>query len=321
MEIQINKIKPNPYKKFINKGKLNQNQVDKLKESIKHGTLPSTFCVNKKNELCFGHHRLEAFKQEGVKKITIELRDYTDEQMLIDLVRENLTQRFNEFREELDSVLLAKDYLENRPTGGQFKATHKDETGAREIAKFLSKEGKAISKSKVADVLKIHKNLAPEILDKVTKYKGAEKKDEGVTIKQAQALSNILDKKEQKDLMKAMKNSREQLGWKQKELIKKYEKAPENIKEKICLGVIDLADVKIAKNFGTTEELFADKVAEVQSLFQSLGRKLESLNLAKLTKHQNEILQRTITINFKKRIIPFLIKLWKDKGKVVFEIQ
>jgi len=78
---------------------------------------------------------------------------------------------------------------------------------------------------------------------------------------------------------------------------------------------------RLQKNFGTTEALFADKVAEVQSLFQSLGRKLESLNLAKLTKHQNEILQRTITINFKKRIIPFLIKLWKDKGKVVFEIQ
>jgi len=327
MEIELNKIKPNPYKKFINGGKLQQEQIDKLKESIKHGTLPDIFYTNKEYELCYGHHRLEALKQTGIKVVKIEIKDYSDEQMLIDLVRENLTQRFNEFREELDGVLLAKNYLEEhlRPSGGRSPHTRPDqEIGAREIAKFLSKDGKTICKSKVAELLKIQEKLSPKILEKVTKLKGTEnqKDKEKVSIKQAEALSTIEDKKEQEDLLDAMTESREQLGWKQKELIGKYKKAPEEIKKKVRKKEIDLADVKnYSLNSGEIKHSELDKF---KGLFINFGNALINFDLKfleKINEIQNEHLQRSIQIVLQKQFLPVLNKLYKSKGKIVFEIQ
>jgi len=63
------------------------------------------------------------------------------------MIVENLVQRGNEFREEMDSVLLTKRYLEKnsvKVAHAVKKQGHFQGIGAREIAKFLSKDGKVI---------------------------------------------------------------------------------------------------------------------------------------------------------------------------------
>jgi len=121
-EIEIEKIKFNPFKKFINGGKLNPEIIEKLKESISHKTLPEIFSVREKDgnyELCFGHHRLEALKQVYGKthKITINIVNYDDETMLIDMVRENITHRDVDYQDKKESIVLAYNWLNSKCDG------------------------------------------------------------------------------------------------------------------------------------------------------------------------------------------------------------
>jgi len=259
IQIEVNKIKPNPFKKEIGKGKLNEEQIQKLIEGYKQTTFHENLLArkNKKGEveLVYGHHRLEAVKRVYGKthKISINIVDFNDEQMIIDLCRENLTQRWNEFRQEMDTVLLIRKYLEQKFCKGGLQKVKtggrpKEPADSRTIAKFLSAEGKTISHSKVADLLRMNENLDKKILEKVQKFRGAEGQEEGVSIKQAEALSKIKDKKEQKDVLKAMKRSDEKLGWKQGQAITEYLKASDKTKEELRKGELELEDIKI-ENF------------------------------------------------------------------------
>lgn len=70
IELEVGVIKPNPFKKFINKGKLDEERVAKMGESLEHGTLPMIFSVRKTDkgyELCSGHHRVKAIEKKKGK--------------------------------------------------------------------------------------------------------------------------------------------------------------------------------------------------------------------------------------------------------------
>lgn len=82
--------------------------------------------------------------------------------MLLDMIRENLTHRGDDYRDLADSVMLAKRWLENNSSsvkdlystikGGYH--THKvKEIGARQVAEFLAKQGKALSHATVSKVI------------------------------------------------------------------------------------------------------------------------------------------------------------------------
>jgi hypothetical protein len=177
VEIAIKDIKPNPFKKFINEGKLDAERVEKLKESIEHGTLPEGFTCRKfggEFQQAFGHHRLDALKQVKGKdyKVQCSIVDYSDEQMLVDLVRENITQRDSDFSDTEGSIVLARNWLQSGANDvKQFYNTVKGKKGFqavqlpdsfRSIAKFLSKNGKAISHEKLF-VKKPHNVLCSSI--------------------------------------------------------------------------------------------------------------------------------------------------------------
>ena len=130
-----------------------------MKESIEHGTLPEIFTIRKSDnyyELCFGHHRQEAIirKKNKNHKVLGHVVERTDEQMIIDMARENLTQRSDDFREERDTVLFVKGYLSDKQPSvmhhdkrGKFQKGVKNIShgiGARQIAEFLSKNGKVV---------------------------------------------------------------------------------------------------------------------------------------------------------------------------------
>lgn len=119
MKLKISELKPNPYKKEINKGEFDEETIAKITINLDELGLMSPLPVfKKKNQffLVFGHHRLEALRRKHGNDylIDVELKDYSEDQILRGMVVENLTQRNNEFREELDNLLAIRKYLQNK---------------------------------------------------------------------------------------------------------------------------------------------------------------------------------------------------------------
>lgn len=317
--MKIKDIKPNPFKKRINGGKLNPEIVDKLKESIEHGTLPKRFVMRKGNELVFGHHRLEAFKQVygDSFEVDVDWVDYTDEQMLIDMVRENLTQRDTDFHDEESSVVLAREWLEGHPNTwcppvGQHGGNRAEHPGSREIAKFLSRQGKVISKSKVTEILNIHENLDEDIKKDVKKHRGNEKKE--VTIKHAQALST-LPKEDQKPVLKALKRSREQLGWKHDRLVREYKKASDKVKDMVKSGEIDIDDIKLYEKADKPIKIqptSEKQVREVIKDMMKIGKDVEFIMLNAYLTEQQKAKFRILVKAWAKEFIPKVLK-WLEE--------
>ena len=119
MKIKLKDLKPNPFKKYIHDGKFDKERLATLNESLEHGTLPQHFRVRKKNETyeqCSGHHTLEVLRKKygNEYKVDCEVVSFSDEQMLIDMVRENITQRDTDFQDTRESVVLARGWLQSK---------------------------------------------------------------------------------------------------------------------------------------------------------------------------------------------------------------
>ena len=116
--------------------------------------------------------------------------------------------------------------------------------------------------SKIADTLCIAENLDEELLEDVKKqsHTTGEKEDDGtIGIKVARALANIKDKKEQKFLSKAVKQSREQHGNQVTKNITAYKNAPDEIKQQVRQGKLDIADVEEASITYTRENEYEEE--------------------------------------------------------------
>ena len=258
MKIKLSELNPNPFKKHINDGKLNQDRVEILKESIDHGTLPEHFFARKNNghyEVTSGHHRIEALKQIKGNSYPVDVTvvDFIDEQMAIDMIRENLAQRSDDFREEKDSIILAEKLLKERVErkGALHSKTHggdrrSQECGSRQIAKFLSKKGKMISHNKVATIKKIIDKIHPDIQAEIEHSINQHDAENG-SISKSIALELIIieDKEEQKALIEIIKKSdRGHKYW--RKYLPIYKQAPEDIKQQVRQGELDIADVEDA---------------------------------------------------------------------------
>ncbi len=260
MKVKIKDLKSNPFKKFISGGRLNSETIARLKESISHGTLPITFSarkVGKENQLCFGHHRIEAFKQVHGKDFEVEVNfvDYNDEKMLVDMVRENINQRDVDYQDKKESVVLAHNWLGSKvKTVKRFDSLKKTgfhpkgikggseplEDSHRSVAKFLSKEGKSVSYETVRNYLNIHFNLDKNIEKKVGKIVNGKNKEEKKPIWHGVTLAKFKDKKEQRDLDKVIEESQEQRRNQMSTLITSYKQLPKKEKEDIREQKIDI---------------------------------------------------------------------------------
>ena len=116
MKIKIKDLNPNPFKKEINKGKLNSEIVRKIQANIKElglmGALP-VIKKDKKFHLIAGHHRVEALKQSFGKDYEVEctLHNYSEENILRGMVVENLTQRADELVEVTENLGAIRKFL------------------------------------------------------------------------------------------------------------------------------------------------------------------------------------------------------------------
>jgi len=92
MNVSITSIDANPWRN-LSKYPFVESKVDALVRSIKDVGLWEGIIVRKvgnRYQLAFGHHRWKAAKKARLKKISVIVRDLTDEQMLQFMGRENL---------------------------------------------------------------------------------------------------------------------------------------------------------------------------------------------------------------------------------------
>lgn len=262
IELQVNKIKPNPFKKYINNGKLDEDILVKIEESINHGTLPMHFTVRESNglyELSSGHHRVEAIKRKKGKdfKVQCTIVDFSDELMLVDMIRENLTHRDSDFRDVKDSVVLARTWLQSKAQRVERfntlypeiikgkKGFQQVDNSSRSIQKFLSKQGKTIHYSTIKNYLDIHDKLDPKILEVVGKTESAtqEEKQNKLGVRLATKLASV-DKKDQLPLYDQIKKSKlnsDILSGK----ISAFKQADKTIKNKILSGEENLENIDV----------------------------------------------------------------------------
>jgi ParB-like chromosome segregation protein Spo0J len=89
--VSIDKIDPNPMRR-LKKYPYNEARVENLQDSIASvGFFEGVHARKKGNryQLAFGHHRTEACRRLGIKKILLLVKQYTDREMLKLLSREN----------------------------------------------------------------------------------------------------------------------------------------------------------------------------------------------------------------------------------------
>lgn len=280
MKLKLSELNPNPFKKHINDGKLNQSRIEILKESIDHGTLPEYFTARKNNgkyELTSGHHRASALKTVKGNSYEVEVGvvDFTDEQMLIDMVRENMTQRDTDYHDTSESVVLARNWLQSGETDvKQFNSHLSDGRKAppqnqpqpdsyRSIATFLSKNGKTVSYATVKNYLDVRDKLSPKLFEKIKKLSHAtaeHKEDQVVGVRIALKLATFDDYNEQEDLFDALKDSKEQHGNLQTKNLTTYRNAPDEIKEQVRQGKLDIADVEEAIIILTRDDEYDEEI-------------------------------------------------------------
>ena len=289
--IKLNKIKPNPFKKFINDGKLDEEVISKLMEGYKQTTFHVNFKArnnsNNDVELIYGHHRLEAAKRflgnnHEIKLDVYSNEEFNDEKMLLDMVRENMTQRGEDYRDMADCIKLAKKWLEGNRTVKQLdssKQTHKTEISSRDIANFLSNQGRSLSHSQVQKHMLIETKLDPELKKKVEMgTAGGKVADNKIGLEVASYLSEF-DKPEQKMLYKKI----EKLGVnrvKARELLSEFKNASKEIKAEVKRGKVELKDVHIEK--------FKEKIKEKAEKIKKSKKGKEELQIKELQKFMRE---------------------------------
>ena len=244
-EICLKDIKPNPFKKDINNGKLNEEIIQKLIEGYKqttfHENLVARESKNGDIELVYGHHRLESAKRVfgNNHKINIKIysyQEFSDEKMLIDMIRENLTQRDSNFKETYDSVMLVKRWLEKK---------HKKSISSREIASFISKSGKAIAYNSIDKYLAISR-LPENIRKGIDKggY-GNQPAENKIGLALGAKLSTIENKDEIADLFKVIRKDKELSDENKMKMLTSYKQASNNVKERVRKGNLKLSEVPI----------------------------------------------------------------------------
>lgn len=240
MRLKLNQIKPNPFKKNINKGKLNEETIKKIQSSLSELGLMGAIPVFKKGKAYHSishHHRIEALKRTYGKDYEVEVieHNYNDEKALRGMVVENLTQRNDDFNENVENLKMIRNYLKKlsgriptrKSTGGRPKGSI--EVGSTShIAEWLNLQGEVMSLTNIKEHLSVADNLDKSLFNQVKKtHSGsADERTNGTTISKSQAilLAKIKDKEEQKALAKNILKSREERVREQSNLLSEYKK-------------------------------------------------------------------------------------------------
>jgi len=313
VEVTLHEINPNPWKKNINKGRLDEDTITRIQSNMKElglmGALP-VFKKDDKTYLIAGHHRIEALKREFGKDYQVEVvyHKYSDDNVLRGMVVENLTQRINEFVEEKENLVLIRKHLRDnkiildekgvvavsrgnskRKDGQDRREQNNPEPGSlSQIALWLNKNGEVLLKRKIADILNIADRVDVDIQEKIEKGKGGKTQEGVVSIKQAIELSKVKDKKEQNNLLKVMQQ--QEIG-RPHEAASTYLKAPKEVKEALLENKIT------AKQAEDLTNISSEKARE-KSLKETISHKKLSEITPKISKNAKPELTDVVKAKF-----------------------
>jgi hypothetical protein len=146
MKVKVKDIKPNPFRR-IESYPINREKVEQFKISITENTFWQNLYDRKnskgKVEIAYGHHRLVALKELGIKEINIPIRKLSDAKMLKIMADENLDHWRANTAVNNETVLATKEYLD-----GEFKK-HTFKTLSSDLINLLDqKTEKAFNKVK-----------------------------------------------------------------------------------------------------------------------------------------------------------------------------
>ena len=204
--VSLNQIKPNPFRR-LDLYPLDKTKIAKLRSSIKRTSFWDNIVGREKNgsyELAYGHHRLEAARQEMGKgaKISLLLRDLDDKMMLKVMAADNddaynITPGF-----VLETVRAAKTlYSQHGIPGNVTRNCYKDESSTlHAIHSFLDWPSERV-KNALAQLHSIQQgDLDEEALKSLPTPRAADVFHE--EIKKAKKRGHLLSKERQRKAAK-----------------------------------------------------------------------------------------------------------------------
>jgi ParB-like chromosome segregation protein Spo0J len=114
MKVQVKQLEPNPFRN-IGKYPIDREKVEALKASINETEFWDNILARKvgnKYQIAYGHHRLIALQEVGVKEVDIPVKDLTDAMMIKIMANENMDQWKMNPGVVMETVSTARDFLD-----------------------------------------------------------------------------------------------------------------------------------------------------------------------------------------------------------------
>ncbi len=114
MKVLIKDLKPNPFRK-MDKYPIDRQKVESLKTSIQNTEFWDNILARKKDneiQIAYGHHRLIALQEIGIKEIDIPIKDLDDVTMIRIMANENMTDWSSTTSVIVETIQVAKEYIE-----------------------------------------------------------------------------------------------------------------------------------------------------------------------------------------------------------------
>lgn len=249
--VRLKDLKPNPYKKDICGGHIDEYVVSQIKESASKTSFWEQWVVREKDgeyQMAFGHHRLAAaLELYGPEyEVSVQVEPYTDEQMLIALADENAGGE-ESVEAQVDVIRIARNHLRKHPEACKQQVSgnrtavkkhgHEQECQHGSVRCLLAFLGeKNWSKTKVADLAVIADGLDIDLLREETTYQADRSDKIGFT---AAAEIAKLEKQAQKPVVAAIKRANKELSaFKDKEVkVRRKKSLPYGGVKKMCTHI------------------------------------------------------------------------------------
>ena len=338
MKLKIKELYANPFKKKINEGKLSKTQIEEISGNLGElGFMGAVPVVNIKGKyhLVNSHHRVEALKRKFGKdyEVQVTIHNYNEDQLMRGMVIENLSQRGVDFHEEKENIKAVEGYLNsNKEILTTIRATRtvKDKhmekkyqniATARDVKEWLKLSDKKWGEDTILNIMNVYNRLNPELIDRVQYTSGKKTDKDSLGFEEAKILARIEDPKEQKQIAKLLKDTG--LDYKnQSKLVTQYKEAPEEIKEKVKKGQINLRDITAVKLSSKKELNMKTEIEELKERFTSLNNKLilfkSDQYSDKLSNSQKDVILSELRFHIKHYVYPVVKKL--DGLKTIKEL-
>lgn len=114
MKVKVSQLKPNPYRR-MNHYPIDREKVEALKNSISETEFWDNILARQTSdgfEIAYGHHRLFALQELGIKEVEIPVKNLSDSRMLQIMANENHDDWHSSPAVINETVAAAKEYLD-----------------------------------------------------------------------------------------------------------------------------------------------------------------------------------------------------------------